>query len=438
LEGSFYLFSVATIFCTTLAYYVSKKRGINSNFFIISPFFSVFCAIALASFGRWGINLQYEFTVFEDRDYWELTVLSSVWLVFYTIGYMFGLFGSCKKNISSRPKNVGNNFGIIFLFSLITLIVYLYASQLFHLVDYLSFSEFRRAHLSSVIGNGYISLVFYLQVSFTAVVLFNSQKNHQKILAFLLTLAPNILLTNRLNVLTLFFLAAIAMLMSRKRVSILKQLVALGIAAVFLAYMGIARNSNFEFRKLIELFVASFDQVEGLYHALQIDSSPLFGKSILEDILITYVPRSIWTEKPVLYGATLAQSIVFPKLSSSEGLQMATYPIGALAEGYLNFKYFGVMATGFIIGLFQSFFWRWLFISRLNFLNLKNLIFLNCMILSLVPLNVLRSFGSYISAIIVFCPIVAILQFAAIFFLKEIVFSNTSNKISRSNKVPVI
>jgi hypothetical protein len=73
------------------------------------------------------------------------------------------------------------------------------------------------------------------------------------------------------------------------------------------------------------------------------------GKTILQDVVVTYIPRALWAAKPVIYGAVKAQEIVMPGLHADVGGH-STYPIGIVAEGYVNFAVFGAVGIPLLTG----------------------------------------------------------------------------------------
>ncbi|MGH9593809.1 MAG: hypothetical protein ACRD5L_12015, partial [Bryobacteraceae bacterium] len=58
----------------------------------------------------------------------------------------------------------------------------------------------------------------------------------------------------------------------------------------------------------------------------------LLGRSYLEDVIYTYIPRVLFPDKPVRYGIYSIQDQVFPELQSLTG----SFPPGLLVEAYVN------------------------------------------------------------------------------------------------------
>jgi hypothetical protein len=76
----------------------------------------------------------------------------------------------------------------------------------------------------------------------------------------------------------------------------------------------------------------------------------LWGATLVEDTTLTYLPRAIWDGKPVVYGAIAAQEAVVPGLYQGLG-RSSTYPVGMVAEGYLNFGVVGAVLLPAAIGV---------------------------------------------------------------------------------------
>ena len=75
-----------------------------------------------------------------------------------------------------------------------------------------------------------------------------------------------------------------------------------------------------------------------------------WGRTLLEDLGLTYVPRAIWEDKPTVFGFVRAQEAVVPGLFRDFSNGTATFPVGLVAEGYVNFAVFGAIALPLIAG----------------------------------------------------------------------------------------
>jgi len=93
----------------------------------------------------------------------------------------------------------------------------------------------------------------------------------------------------------------------------------------------------------------TLDGFNHLVNALARIHSFQWGGTILGDVVLTYLPRALWSGKPVIYGAVHAQQLVMPGLYQDVA-GGSTYPIGILAEGYVNFAVFGAVGIPLLVG----------------------------------------------------------------------------------------
>jgi hypothetical protein len=76
----------------------------------------------------------------------------------------------------------------------------------------------------------------------------------------------------------------------------------------------------------------------------------MLGQPLAEDIFVAYVPRAVWTAKPSTYGFIRTQEAVVPGLYADLA-KASTFPVGPVAEGYVNFGVAGALMFPFLIGL---------------------------------------------------------------------------------------
>ena len=95
---------------------------------------------------------------------------------------------------------------------------------------------------------------------------------------------------------------------------------------------------------------ATLDGFNFLVNALARVRDFEFGRTLAEDIGLTYLPRDLWPDKPTVFGFVRAQEAVAPGLFQDLGSGEATFPVGLVAEGYVNFGMFGVVGMPLIAG----------------------------------------------------------------------------------------
>jgi len=94
----------------------------------------------------------------------------------------------------------------------------------------------------------------------------------------------------------------------------------------------------------------TYEQFENLHAVVRVQPELLYGRSIAEDWFFTYVPRRLWPGKPLDFGFIRAQNILFEHYWDS-GDRTTTYPIGMLAELYVNFGTIGIIVGMLLLGM---------------------------------------------------------------------------------------
>ena len=165
-------------------------------------------------------------------------------------------------------------------------------------------------------------------------------------------------------------------------------------------------------------FLWTFDMYELLARTVEYTGEHDFGLIWLQDLLYLYVPRALWTGKPQIYGAVQAQAAIFPEMIPSDGIPIATYPLGMFGEGYFTFGVAGVVIALTIVG----------YILRRVFASLQTLrehrpyigamLFPAFVLQCLNPLGYYRSVGWFMS-LVVFHLWVSAVVFAAAMLLQK-------------------
>ncbi|HLV81968.1 MAG TPA: hypothetical protein VKT32_16890, partial [Chthonomonadaceae bacterium] len=232
----------------------------------------------------------------------------------------------------------------------------------------------RMQYLLSQVGAGYIGFLdgvalYFLMIGF----LIASRARKLSLLggvALLLFLIPNVLVTNRdmiTKLLALLVFASVVKLFVEKRRISSRRVIGILCVIVFLGgLLGLARGGGpfvgaaggIDVLRPVEFVTASFDMGEFFQETINSGHPVEYGRSWMEDIAYTMIPRAIFPDKPTAYGATRLQAEVLPALKPEDNIFLATFPIGIYGEALVNFGYVGVLATLFLLGIFLKWFYR--------------------------------------------------------------------------------
>ena len=102
--------------------------------------------------------------------------------------------------------------------------------------------------------------------------------------------------------------------------------------------------------QIVKRLSGTFDAFDHLAVTLVRTEHIHFGKTILEDLVLTYLPRSLFPWKPIVYGYVRLQEELMPGIYQDYS-QRATFPIGLVAEGYANLRIVGVVVLPAIVGV---------------------------------------------------------------------------------------
>ena len=119
----------------------------------------------------------------------------------------------------------------------------------------------------------------------------------------------------------------------------------------------------------------------------------------MEDIVLQYLPRAVFTWKPLIYGAIRLEAEVMPDSIPDDNIMSATFPISMFAEAYANFGIPGLLLIGIMCGvLLKLIFFGALksgLVSRHQFFPL--LCFCLFVLVCANALGYMRSFGWFLS-----------------------------------------
>lgn len=93
-------------------------------------------------------------------------------------------------------------------------------------------------------------------------------------------------------------------------------------------------------------------------------------------MLVTFIPRAVWPDKPSVNEANQFYQVAY-NLTSEDNLQNVSISVGVLTESYINFGWVGVPLVMFLLGVFLDFFQRTFFAKTSGLLfNAIGMVFL--------------------------------------------------------------
>ena len=105
-------------------------------------------------------------------------------------------------------------------------------------------------------------------------------------------------------------------------------------ALIYMGFSG-ASSVNSTYYGII-YFMRTFDGADLLNGYLETGQTLYYGVTLVQETLVTYVPRLIWHSKPFNFGGIVITGDIYPELQDVQSLR-ATFPPGMFLEGYANF-----------------------------------------------------------------------------------------------------
>jgi hypothetical protein len=84
---------------------------------------------------------------------------------------------------------------------------------------------------------------------------------------------------------------------------------------------------------------------------------PYQGGQLYYYLLITWIPRALWPDKPSVNDANRFYQVAYA-MTSEEDLDKVAIAVGAMTEAYISFGWFGVLGIMFLIGVLYDFYRR--------------------------------------------------------------------------------
>ena len=401
---------VSPIFIYSVAYFIGflirpllYKYNDFSYEFYNSDFNSSIIALSIGAVTSWFVSFGWYIT--ENKKYFEINKL--------------GAYG----NLSNIANCLSLLFSIIF-------ICFLYDTKVIFQEDP------RSAYLGQMSGNGLFFLVNLCGVFLFFISLFSSKTIFSifNFIVFLSITVPNVLVSNR-NIVSLLILSVVLIYVIKcfsysKKINS-KYIVISMISILFIAiYLGMNRSDKqFDTLGSIEFLAATFDMKEMLELTIQSNYKVNLGQHWIEDISYTYIPRKIWKEKPILYGANRSQAEVVPELSE-DGHFLSTYPIGMYGETIKAYGYLGIPFLGVFLGFVMALIFNKTLTNYLKKSLIGSFYFSLWLIHFGNSLSYMRSFGQFLSAIL-FNSSVLFLLLLLCFFINRLLISEKPKPYKR-------
>lgn len=332
-----------------------------------------------------------DFITFSDyfpQEYTIYVIIGFVFSFIFLISFIFGYYSNAHRFIPKPKSYIFLRYHILSRYCTIMIGLGLF-SFVFIIRKYVGIEtllqlqmfdrEIRSDLMSSFQGNGHIFIFVTSMPIFLFLKMISDRERINRLqlrrskLAFvylenailtLIVLVCMAILGSRL--LFLGSMIAVYFIYSRKtRISGLKKLIFLTSTGFAGALIGLrfqmgstsadSVNDEFGIYPLLVKIYQSYDAFDNSVTGIYNNTKFLGGLSYLEDIFFTYIPRSIFPDKPEVYGTLRLQEYALPGLYDYAGLS-ATFPVGVLYEAFVNFHIFGLIICPFIWGVLLKFF----------------------------------------------------------------------------------
>lgn len=368
-----------------------------SGYLLVLLGFAVFIFLDITK----SLAIGYDARVLNDSTLIITALYSFLSFLFFLIGYHFikpkiKLLDKQNKDISSFRINYKK-------LDLIITIIVLYA------ILYVYFLKDST--------NNYIQALSSIQKAAIILTLFAylKSKKHKYIYATIILTFLSFFESSRRIYITIFITALVVFLAYvskqniefRKRTKILLSLSFI-VFFVFLNYLRSEHDYGYGYipgDKIANTinYITTLKSIDTFYNTgYTIETVPsrfkyIYGRSYVS-LLFGFVPRAIWSEKPLSYSSDIAfrQRTNFPIESADDWLSVNQYSLspGFIGEAYANFGILGVILLSYLFGVFTKYF---------DSKNYNNLIFTNpnnLPYLAFYPIFVLLLRGDFYSATI--------------------------------------
>lgn len=403
---NFIFFTWSLLLLIPIALYGYKKYRLDHKINLIEPIY-LFGFIYWLSYGVNFFAVSHNIGVFGWAQPYlsrkieiEVLILSLLFFYLFVIGYSLA-DKFHKPETIQKPFNryysemLTQSVIIIFMALTIYKIYFLYTAAAY----YGSMDSFRSHFVEYSTGNGLATLLssaFIEYLTVLSIALLFTEKNRLKLVILLTLIIGNAFIffyfqTSR-RLLLYCIIGVMIYYYDKKKINN-QQIILIGMLSIFLLVFLLYYRTNMlphvpvhlpvmpntaEFNSTVSSSLSLIEETKlyffyylGLVTVsfdMFIHSVAVFGKypveiyhngvvpptSFFYDQIISFVPRSIFPEKPLVYGDFYLQNLIYPDIYSREGINSGRFPLGIISTGYLYFGIFGLSVIGFAIGGFYK------------------------------------------------------------------------------------
>ncbi|MDE2127233.1 MAG: hypothetical protein KGJ62_11635 [Armatimonadetes bacterium] len=231
----------------------------------------------------------------------------------------------------------------------------------------LNIGENRKLFLAAVIGGGYLLMLNTMSVVFITVsvvcALYTGRMDKPGMAALALYVIVNSLVSTRHYVTSVIYITVFVLYIQRLRMGrvIRTSRIVAGLAAILVLGVGLGllrggTQQKGAFLLPLAYLTETFDMSEMLQETIKARLPLEWGRSWVEDVAYSFIPRQLFPNKPTVFGTTRLELEVAPGLAPLRTLVFrAVFPIGIYGEAYVNFGIPGIVLLMFGMGLFLRF-----------------------------------------------------------------------------------
>lgn len=339
-----------------------SKDYMNPFIFFFIYSFLGFLDVILVVLGARKVNPVYSISIYN-----KTLLIMILWFLFFSIGYFVYGKIKCKnfKNKERLTKEKEFTIQLNVIYTFVAIIVVFVVYKVFTFV--LSTGGIKEAFLSSskIFANqNYLSMLMALCGILP--VLYLSKNNYKKTIFSVIFVFALMSLTKRRSLAIIYSLLPVVVYYNYKvkRININNLFVCLIPIMCYVLFIGQIRgvssgvSSNVD-NALLKQLSQLTRQVEygrnipDLISAIDNNKIEYQKFKYTMNGILTYIPRSIWPNKPQVESAGIVSDLIYDAKNS------AGHPVGPYGWGYLSFGYIGVVVMAFLNGLIVSAFYKY-------------------------------------------------------------------------------